>query len=212
MRSYEAARNLFSFLGFCAWAIIALGIAIAFMGAAATSSMSRSASDMQLLLGAAPGIIMAIAGAFGLAMVQMGRTSVDGAEYAQQSLDVSRQQLEISKQILAQSNTAAASYTAVSPARTPSNADTPDSSAASPGATYAHQGNTAAALASSGAAALPDSVGDPQLEKNEQVLLAPAQQEIVYKNGSYFIGENQFQSRKVAVQFQEKWRTADSLE
>ncbi|WP_411892846.1 hypothetical protein [Yoonia sp. SDW83-1] len=35
-------------------------------------------------------------------MVQMGRTGVDGAEYAQQALAVAREQLDLSKQVLAQ--------------------------------------------------------------------------------------------------------------
>src|SRR5680860_1751773 len=110
MRSYETARSLYSFLGFCALAVIVLGVIIAFMGGSATQALGRNAGAMQFIMGALPGLLIALAGTYGQAMVQMGRTSVDTAEYAQQSLDVSRQQLEVAKQALAQGKAMAAAY------------------------------------------------------------------------------------------------------
>jgi hypothetical protein len=114
MRSYEAARKLFGFLGVCAKGIIILGCIVAYLGGtAAASSFRAGPSELQALLGAAPGAVLALAGFFGLAMVQMGRASVDSAEYAQQSLAVSRQQLEVSREVLDQGKVAAASYAAI---------------------------------------------------------------------------------------------------
>jgi hypothetical protein len=111
MRSYEAARNLFGFLGFCAWCVIVLGVVVAFLGGTAARTGFRSGSnELQALLGAAPGAVLALGGFFGLAMVQIGRAAVDSAEYGQQALEVSRQQLEVSREALAQGKTAAASY------------------------------------------------------------------------------------------------------
>lgn len=114
MRSYEAARSLFSFLGFCSWAVIFLGAVLAFSGGTIIGTgMGRNASGLSALMGAAPGFILAMLGFYGLALVQMGRAGVDSAEYAQQSLDVSRQQLEISKQVVEQGATLAVSYAAL---------------------------------------------------------------------------------------------------
>ncbi|WP_299829317.1 hypothetical protein [uncultured Roseobacter sp.] len=110
MRSYEAARGLFSFLGFCSWVVIAVGVIAALGGLSAVSMASRNAGIMQALIGTAPGIIMAVAGLYGLALVQMGRAGVDSAEYSQQSLAVARQQLEVSQQALQQGKQMAASY------------------------------------------------------------------------------------------------------
>jgi hypothetical protein len=68
---------------------------------------------MSALLGAAPGFILAMLGFYGLALVQMGRASVDSAEYGQQSLEVARQQLEVSREVLDQGKKTAASYAAL---------------------------------------------------------------------------------------------------
>ncbi|WP_298921474.1 hypothetical protein [uncultured Roseobacter sp.] len=112
MRSYEAARGLFSFLSICAWGVIIIGVIVALIGGNAAASGIRGQTELQVLLGAAPGAIVAVAGFFGLALVQMGRASVDSAEYGQQVLEVSRQQLEVSREALAQGKTTAASYAA----------------------------------------------------------------------------------------------------
>lgn len=203
MKSYEAARGLFSFMSFCAWAIIVLGVIIGLMGASAAQSFGGNPNPLQVVLGALPGIVMAISGLLGLAMVQMGRSSVDTAEYAQQSLAVSRDQLEISRQILEQSTTRSASYkTDKRTAPNPTSAFEDDA-----GVSYAdvkpiasHAGeNQPAAIET-----LPDEVpSQPALEQNDQVPLPPVRQEIVYRNGKYLVGEVEFMSRKAAVQHQE---------
>jgi hypothetical protein len=118
MRSYEAARNLFSFLALCSWAVIVLGGIVAFSGGTiAGTGFGRGASGMSALIGAAPGIILAMIGFYGLALVQMGRAGVDSAEYSQQALDVARKQLEVSQQALDQGKAMAASYAALKPAK-----------------------------------------------------------------------------------------------
>ena len=97
MRSYETARNIFSFLEFLAWASVAIGVLVAIGGAGAVSSFSRGGAGM---IAALPGIMIAISGIFLVGIVQSGRASVDSAEYGQQALQIARDQLEISRQSL----------------------------------------------------------------------------------------------------------------
>lgn len=95
MRSYETARSLFSFLALCAWTVVAIGVLVALIGAAAGSQYGGAATGfLALALGA--GVV--VTGLILVAFVQMGRASVDTAEYTQQMLKVARYQLEISKQ------------------------------------------------------------------------------------------------------------------
>ena len=111
MRSYEAARGLFSFLGFMSWAVIIVGTLLAFSGGTiGGTGFGQNSGGLTALLGAAPGIILAMLGFYGLALVQMGRAGVDSAEYSQQSLEVARQQLEVSREVLDQGKKTAASY------------------------------------------------------------------------------------------------------
>ena len=112
MRSYDAARGSFSLFEIIARIIIAVGILAAVAGGGlAAESMGRNAPPaLAAVLGALPGGLIALAGIFGLALAQMGRATVDSAEYAQQALSVSRQQLELSREVLAQGKTAASSY------------------------------------------------------------------------------------------------------
>ncbi|MEM9577147.1 MAG: hypothetical protein AAF999_09040 [Pseudomonadota bacterium] len=126
MRSYEAARSLFSFLGFCSWGVIILGAVIAFGGMSAGSSFGRNAGAMQAIAAATPGVMLAMLGFFGLALVQMGRASVDSAEYGQQSLQVAREQLEVSRQSLQQGKHVAATYAAQAPPKPLAAIDQPD--------------------------------------------------------------------------------------
>lgn len=100
MQSYGTARGLFSFLGFCAWILIIGGIGVALMSAAAVSEMARysRASEVQILMSLLPGLGVSLLGVFGLALVQIGRASVDMAECTQQMLKVARDQLEVSRQ------------------------------------------------------------------------------------------------------------------
>ena len=112
MRSYDAARGSFSLFEILARIIITVGILAAVAGGGlAAESMGRNVPPaLAAALGALPGVLTALAGFFALAMAQMGRATVDSAEYAQQALSVSRQQLELSREVLAQGKTAASSY------------------------------------------------------------------------------------------------------
>lgn len=100
MRSYEAARSLFSFLGFCAWCVIIIGGILALVGVSAASQYGgyRAPSGAAIFAGLLPGLALAMSGFLLLAFVQMGRASVDTAEYTQQMLKIARDQLEVSRQ------------------------------------------------------------------------------------------------------------------
>ena len=101
MRSYEAARSMFAFLSFLSWVVIILGGFAALFGGAAASEMMRSGDQfIGFMVGAIPGLILALLGFFGLVFAQIGRAGVDTAEYGQQSLQISREQLEVSRQAL----------------------------------------------------------------------------------------------------------------
>ena len=105
MRSYEAARSLFSFLGFCAWVVIIIGVIAALVGASAVGQMGgygRGPSGLASFAGLLPGLAMSFVGFIGLALVQIGRAAVDTAEYTQQMLKIARDQLDVSKQGLNQ--------------------------------------------------------------------------------------------------------------
>jgi hypothetical protein len=95
MRSYEAARSLFSFLAFIAWSVVVIGVIVALVGAAGASQYGGSGAG---LLAMVPGIGIGITGFILVAFNQMGRATVDTAEYTQQMLEISRGQLEVSKQ------------------------------------------------------------------------------------------------------------------
>lgn len=113
MRSYDAARSLFSFLGFVAWVAILLGIVAALVGAGAGGTASRwggGPTGLASLIGALPGIAIIFSGFLGLAAVQMGRASVDTAEYTQQMLKIARDQLDVSQQALKQASNAQRSF------------------------------------------------------------------------------------------------------
>ena len=110
MRSYEAARTLFSFLGFCAWSVVVIGVLVALIGASGGSRYGGAGAG---LLAMVPGIGISIAGLLLLAFVQMGRAGVDTAEYTQQMLKISRDQLEVSQQSLKQGDAFQKSYAAL---------------------------------------------------------------------------------------------------
>ena len=97
MRSYETARSLFSFLGFCAWSVVVIGVLVALAGAEGGSRYGGAGAG---LLAMAPGFGIAILGLILVAFVQMGRANVDTAEYTQQMLKIARDQLEVSRQSL----------------------------------------------------------------------------------------------------------------
>ena len=205
MRSYETARNLFSFLGFCAGALIALGLVVAFLGGSATQSFARNAGPAQFIIGAMPGIMIAAVGVFGQAMVQMGRASVDTAELTQQSLDVSRQHMELSKQLLEQGKTTAASFSSLS-AQRPSPASGAQSSH-DQGASYGNQpekptGAVETKSAPTAITAQPAST-TKAITKEVQIPLATLSSDIVYKDGKYLVGGKPFWSKEEATEYQQ---------
>lgn len=109
MRSYGAARSLFSFLAFMAWSVVVIGVIVALVSAAGAS---RYGSGGAGLLAMVPGLGIGIAGFILVAFVQMGRAAVDTAEYTQQMLKIARDQLEVSRQALTPGNRDVASFTA----------------------------------------------------------------------------------------------------
>lgn len=107
MRSYETARSLFSFLGFCAWSVVVIGGIVALLGA---GSVSQYAGGGAGLLAMVPGLGVTLAGLLLVAFVQIGRANVDTAEYTQQMLKIARDQLDVSKQSLKQGDTFQKNY------------------------------------------------------------------------------------------------------
>ncbi|MCF6272816.1 MAG: hypothetical protein L3J37_06430 [Rhodobacteraceae bacterium] len=110
MRSYEAARSLFSFLAFMAWSVIVIGVLVAIVSAAGVSQYAGGGAGLLAMI---PGIGIGLAGFILVAFVQMGRANVDTAEYTQQMLKVSRDQLDVSKQSLKQGDAFQKSYSAL---------------------------------------------------------------------------------------------------
>lgn len=102
MRSYEAARGLFSFMSFLAWTIIIIGGLLAVLGAAQGHELNPYQPEVSTVLALIPGVLLCLLGFGLLAMSQVGRASVDTAEYSQQMLQLSRESLEVSKQSLRQ--------------------------------------------------------------------------------------------------------------
>ena len=113
MRSYEAARGLFSFLGFVAWSVVVIGVLVALVSA---GGVGRYAGGGAGLLAMVPGVAIGIAGFILVAFVQMGRATVDTAEYTQQMLKISRDQLEVSTQSLNQGKSIEQGFAALAPA------------------------------------------------------------------------------------------------
>jgi hypothetical protein len=103
MRSYEAARGLFTLIAGVAWLMIIGGVILVFVGLEGANDRGRYVSEIALIMAAAPGVAVTLVGALTLAMTQMGRATVDTAEYSQQMLQLSRENLEVSRQSLRQS-------------------------------------------------------------------------------------------------------------
>ena len=106
MRSYEAARGMFSFLAFVGWSAVAIGVLAAISGAQMKTGFGGSVG----FVGALPGIIIAVVGLLNIAIVQAARATVDTAEYTQQMLKIARDQLDVSKQSLKQGYEAETTY------------------------------------------------------------------------------------------------------
>ena len=110
MRSYEVARKYFSFLEFLAWSVVVIGVLIAVIGGGSVSQYAGAGAG---LFAMAPGIGISIAGILLVAFVQIGRATVDTAEYTQQMLKISRTQLEVSEQGLRLQNAVPQTFAAV---------------------------------------------------------------------------------------------------
>lgn len=131
MRSYEAARSLFSMLSTLAWGLIVIGGILAFFGGASAAEMVRWNGGSALLaffMGMVPGLGLATAGFWSLVFAQIGRAGVDTAEYSQQMLQISRDQLEVSRQTLLQGEDVKNSFAALkaAPQGTPTSASYAD--------------------------------------------------------------------------------------
>jgi len=210
MKSYETARNLFSFLGVCAGALIALGVIVALLGGSATQSFGRNAGVAQFIIGAMPGILIEAVGVFGQAIVQMGRASVDTAEFSQQSLDVSRQHMELSKQLLEQGRTAAASFATLS-AQQPVATTGSQASASEQGASYANQPAPNVGVEKPDpepvAIAASSATSPKAITKEEQMPLTPLASDITYKEGKYVVAGKPFWSISEATDYQKSLAT-----
>lgn len=120
MRSYQAARSLFSFISFFSWFLIIGGIIAVVAGSNLGGEMSRYSrmpAGIGMILGGIPGFIAGLIGFFALVSSQMGRAGVDSAEYGQQMLQVARDHLEISRQSLHKSDTLRQSFEALASAK-----------------------------------------------------------------------------------------------
>ena len=107
MKSYAAARSLFSFLEVISWIVIISGVILMLLGFGGTGDRSVPG-----IFAFVPGVIIAFCGFIGLVQVQVARASVDSAEYGQQSLKVARDQLEISRQMMTMAQSKTTSYAA----------------------------------------------------------------------------------------------------
>lgn len=117
MRSYEAARSLFSVISFFSWFLIAGGIILIFVGGnlgGELSRYSRAPEVIGMILGGIPGLFAALVGFFALVSSQLGRASVDTAEYGQQMLQIARDQLDVSRQTLHKGDSLRQSFEALS--------------------------------------------------------------------------------------------------
>jgi hypothetical protein len=120
MRSYEAARALFSFIAFLGWLTIIAGIMALVIGAAFAGNSRMDFAFVAVV----PGILITITGFLTVAMAQIGRAGVDSAEYAQQMLQVSRDQIDLSKQMIRQGQIATEGYTRLAKSLAPQTAPT----------------------------------------------------------------------------------------
>lgn len=90
MRSYHAARAVFSLFSTLAWIVILAGGALAIISAGMAAERSSFGNDMVALMAAIPGAILSLLGFVMLVLSQIGRAGVDTAEYSQQMLKASR--------------------------------------------------------------------------------------------------------------------------
>jgi len=170
MRSYETARSLFSFLGFCAWSVVVIGGIVAILGAGSASQYAGGGAG---LLAMVPGLGISLSGLLLVAFVQIGRANVDTAEYTQQMLKISRDQLEVSKQSLKQGESFQRNYASL---------NTEDTS------TPKNEGYSNATLE-------PDKAAKPKPEPAKQI-----EQEIVYRGYTILAKDDKFHVNKAVFE------------
>ncbi|WP_299593541.1 hypothetical protein [uncultured Tateyamaria sp.] len=221
MRSYDAARGSFSFFEILARIVVGIGLLAALLGGAFAAKAGGNGPPNVLFgaLGTIPGGFIALAGFYGLVMAQMGRASVDGAEYAQLSLSVARQQLEVSQEALALSKSkvqatyaakmaasAASAVQATDPTASPDGTGQPsyaDHPMAEPSVESDADGQLDAASEPNRLAS-EASQSAPQLERKTAVPVAAQPHidtEVEYRDGRYLVAGQQFWSRKEAEDY-----------
>ncbi|MFM2339731.1 MAG: hypothetical protein RLZZ360_367 [Candidatus Parcubacteria bacterium] len=113
MRSYHAARAVFSLFSGLAWTVILIGILAVFLGIARGRSINPYNPDLGAAVVAIPGVLAVVFGLVMLVMAQMGRAGVDTAEYSQQMLQASRDHMEVSRQLVRQGEKLEQGYAAL---------------------------------------------------------------------------------------------------
>jgi hypothetical protein len=113
MRSYHAARAVFSLFSTLAWILILGGVILAVIGFARGPSISPYNPDLASTLAAIPGVLLSIFGFVMLVLAQTGRAGVDTAEYSQQMLKASRDHMEVSQQLVRQGEKLEQGYAAL---------------------------------------------------------------------------------------------------
>lgn len=203
MRSYSAARGLFSIGAYVGWAAIGLGGLVSLVGFA---SMASEGFGGGLVL--ASGILIALVGYFVLVHVQSARASVDTAEYAQQALKLARDEHELSKQMLALAKATPAAATYSAPETTGLTSIRYDTDAAKqPAADHAHPESAPGAatyepdkLASPATPALPEPSEEP-LPGVLASTLKIGSRELVLVDGQYRYGSLKFDDADSAHEY-----------
>ncbi|WP_415404116.1 hypothetical protein [Tateyamaria sp. SN3-11] len=196
MRSYEAARGLYSFMEFFSKSVIGLGV-LCVIGALfmSTSDAGGNIGIIAVIAVIAVGLTVGMGGLFGLIMAQLGRASVDSAEYAQQSLQVAREQLELSRQALVQTRPTREGYR-VSPApqqdQEPAQEDAGESEVSY--AATSQDADLALAKVDQVQTSLTKE-NQPLLENTPEVPLATVEDHISFRNGQYCVRNESFAYR-----------------
>ena len=119
--NYGTARGVLAFAEIVLWCGVGLGVIIAVVAGGAASRGFGSSG----LLAALPGIAIAVVSFIGVVLTQMGKATVDTADYNYQMLEVARQQLAVSHKTL--SATSPPTSFADQPPANPNSASSPAS-------------------------------------------------------------------------------------
>ena len=165
------------------------------------------------MLATIPGLTLSFAGFLSLAVVQMGRASVDAAEYSQQSLNVSRQHLELSKQLLEQGKTTAMSFASLATQRQVPFTDTQpgQNESASYSNRPAQSSETAEPVSTPLEMANNDAPSPQSISKSDQQALPQPTPEIVYQDGMFVIGGKSFGLKREALEYQEALASGQTI-